>query len=327
MSQIYLFQDPDQQSVLPAGLREWLPDDDLAYFISEVVEQMDPRFREGRLCGDGSLGSAVPAGCWTTASASGPLGRPCRPECPARRPPAVRPPGQRPPGVVPPLDPIGRGPRPETVAGRWCVPCEKVLGSHAGLGALGHSGEQVGHEVGAAALPTGTGEHRGDGVLQPPCFRRGRFWWASEVTTSTSLSPRAVSKRRRASQRGLAQKTLHHFSQIKAPSRESRRRQALNLPWPTLVRGRRGGSAWPGGLRFGRRGYSEHRMLLVAGLSLHCTAPSSAAEVCGADEGDNIPTLNSDDQFSTMPALMAAPRWRVEWSGSLSFPGCWSGPP
>ena len=50
MSQIYLFQDPDQQSVLLAGLREWLPDDDLAYFISEVVEQMDPRFREGRLC-------------------------------------------------------------------------------------------------------------------------------------------------------------------------------------------------------------------------------------------------------------------------------------
>ena len=34
-------------------------------------------------------------------------------------------------------------------------------------GALGHSGEQVGHEVGAAALPVGSSEHRGDGVLQP----------------------------------------------------------------------------------------------------------------------------------------------------------------
>ena len=51
-----------------------------------------------------------------------------------------------------------------------------------------------------------------------------------------------------------------------------RRCQALNLPWPTFVRGRKGGSAWTGGLRFGRRGYSEHRMLLVAGLSPYCTA-------------------------------------------------------
>ena len=32
--------------------------------------------------------------------------------------------------------------------------------------------------------------------FSPPCFRRGRLWWASEVTTSTPLSPRAVSERR-----------------------------------------------------------------------------------------------------------------------------------
>ena len=101
-------------------------------------------------------------------------------------------------------------------------------------------------------------------------------WWASEVTSSTPLSPRAVSDRRKASHKGLAQKTLYHFSQMKAPGRhrgwESRRRQTWHLPWPTLVRGRRGGSAWPGGLRFGWRGYSEHRILLVARLPLHCTA-------------------------------------------------------
>ena len=48
-------------------------------------------------------------------------------------------------------------------------------GGHAGLGTLGHSGEQVGHDVGAAALLTHPGEHRGDGILQPPCFRRGRL--------------------------------------------------------------------------------------------------------------------------------------------------------
>ena len=80
--------------------------------------------------------------------------------CPARRPPAARPPGQRAPGVVPPLGPVGRGPRRETVAGRWCVPC------HARLGTLG-PGEQVGHEVGAAALPAGSSKDCGDGVLQP----------------------------------------------------------------------------------------------------------------------------------------------------------------
>ena len=40
-------------------------------------------------------------------------------------------------------------------------------GGHARLGTLGHAGEQVGHEVGAAALPAGSSTHRGDGVLQP----------------------------------------------------------------------------------------------------------------------------------------------------------------
>ena len=110
-----------------------------------------------------------------------------------------------------------------------------VDGDHAGLGALGHSGEQVGHEVGAAALPTGTGKHRGDGVLQPPCFRRGRLWWASEVTTSTPLSPRAVSERRKARQRGLAQKTLHHFFQMKAPGRHRAGRTAI--AWPFIYPG------------------------------------------------------------------------------------------
>ena len=39
-------------------------------------------------------------------------------------------------------------------------------GGHAGLASFGHSGQQVAHEVGATALPTGSGECRGDGVLQ-----------------------------------------------------------------------------------------------------------------------------------------------------------------
>ena len=41
MSKTYLPYEPDQQLLLPAALQEWLPDDHLAYFISEVVDQLD----------------------------------------------------------------------------------------------------------------------------------------------------------------------------------------------------------------------------------------------------------------------------------------------
>ena len=43
MSKTYLPCDPDQQLLLPAALQEWLPDNHLAYFISDVVNQ-DFRF-------------------------------------------------------------------------------------------------------------------------------------------------------------------------------------------------------------------------------------------------------------------------------------------
>ena len=38
MSKTYLPYEPDQQLLLPAALQEWLPDDHLAYFISDVVD-------------------------------------------------------------------------------------------------------------------------------------------------------------------------------------------------------------------------------------------------------------------------------------------------
>ena len=41
MSKTYLPYEPDQQLLLPAALQEWLPDDRLAYFISDVVDQLD----------------------------------------------------------------------------------------------------------------------------------------------------------------------------------------------------------------------------------------------------------------------------------------------
>ena len=41
MKKTYLPYDPEQQLLLPAALQEWLPEDHLAYFISDVVEQLD----------------------------------------------------------------------------------------------------------------------------------------------------------------------------------------------------------------------------------------------------------------------------------------------
>ena len=41
MSKTYLPYDPDQQLLLPAALQEWLPEDHLAYFITDVVDQLD----------------------------------------------------------------------------------------------------------------------------------------------------------------------------------------------------------------------------------------------------------------------------------------------
>lgn len=38
-SESYLPYDPDQQLLLPAAIQEWLPEDHLAYFISDPVEQ------------------------------------------------------------------------------------------------------------------------------------------------------------------------------------------------------------------------------------------------------------------------------------------------
>ena len=41
MTKSYRPYDPDQQLLLPATLRQWLPEDHLAYFISDVVDELD----------------------------------------------------------------------------------------------------------------------------------------------------------------------------------------------------------------------------------------------------------------------------------------------
>ena len=50
MSKTYLPYDPDQQLLLPQALQEWLPDDHLAYFISDIVEpsEITARYEQER---------------------------------------------------------------------------------------------------------------------------------------------------------------------------------------------------------------------------------------------------------------------------------------
>ena len=172
--------------------------------------------------------------------------------------------------------------------------------------------------MGAAALPTGTGEHRGDDVLQPPCFRRGRLWWASEVTTSTSLSPRAVSKRRRASQRGLAQKTLHHFFRMKAPGRHRAGRTAIAWPfiYPGLPSCGAGGAGLLGPGVCGLGGADTLNIECSLGPDCTCIVPLRVSSP--ADEGDSTQHSFRTTGFQPCPPLTAAPRWRVEWLGRAS---------
>ena len=41
MNKTYLPYDPDQHLLLPQALQEWLPEDHLTYFISDIVNQLD----------------------------------------------------------------------------------------------------------------------------------------------------------------------------------------------------------------------------------------------------------------------------------------------
>jgi hypothetical protein len=39
----FLPYEPKQELLLPPSLSEWLPENDLAYFVSEVIDQIDLR--------------------------------------------------------------------------------------------------------------------------------------------------------------------------------------------------------------------------------------------------------------------------------------------
>ena len=52
MSKTYRPYDPEQQLLMPAALQEWLPPGHLAYFISDVVDQLDLSAITGRYQGE-----------------------------------------------------------------------------------------------------------------------------------------------------------------------------------------------------------------------------------------------------------------------------------
>ena len=41
MAKRYRLYEPEQLLLLPPSLREWLPEDHLAYFVSDVVDDLD----------------------------------------------------------------------------------------------------------------------------------------------------------------------------------------------------------------------------------------------------------------------------------------------
>ena len=53
MQKTYKPYQPDQMFLLPPSLRDWLPEDHLAYFLSDVVDELDLSTMESEVSGDG----------------------------------------------------------------------------------------------------------------------------------------------------------------------------------------------------------------------------------------------------------------------------------
>ena len=158
-------------------------------------------------------------------------------------------------------------------------------------GALGHSDEQVAMKWG--------------GSVASWIQRKSRRWRSSasgepEVDSSTPLRPRVVNDLRKASQKRMAQKTLHRFSQMKAPGRHRAGRVARPCIYPGRPSCGTGGMGLLGPGVCGLGGADT----LNIGCSLWQDCPR-IVPLCvrsAADQGDSIPTLISNDRFSTMSA-------------------------
>ena len=64
----------------------------------------------------------------------------------------------------------------------------------------------------------------------------------------------------------------------------------------------------------------------MAGLSLHCTPPRQLRMIPLLSRGIASQHSFRTTGFQPFLPLTAAPRWRVEWLGSLSFPSAGVGP-
>ena len=138
MSKTFRPYDPEQQLLLPVALQEWLPPDHLAYFISDVVDQLDLSAITVRYQGEERGGPPYHPRMMVKVLALRLLHR-----CglvPSHRPTAPR--GHRLPGAGGQQHPrlshrlrLSQGP-PGSVVG--VVPAGTVLCQQAGLVKLGH---------------------------------------------------------------------------------------------------------------------------------------------------------------------------------------------
>jgi sulfur relay (sulfurtransferase) DsrF/TusC family protein len=53
MSKVFRPYDPEQTYLMPASLRDWLPQDHLVYFVTDVVDHLDLSDIMGKYEGEG----------------------------------------------------------------------------------------------------------------------------------------------------------------------------------------------------------------------------------------------------------------------------------
>jgi hypothetical protein len=66
--QNFIESDREQELVLPPSLRDWLPDDHLAWFVADAVEEIDLAAFYGAYRADGRGPATVPRGAFQRAT-------------------------------------------------------------------------------------------------------------------------------------------------------------------------------------------------------------------------------------------------------------------
>ena len=101
----------------------------------------------------------------------------------------------------------------------------------------------------------------------------------------------------------MAQKTLHHFSQMKAPGRYRAGRVARPCIYPGRPSCGAGGMGLLGPGVCGLGGADTLNIECSLWQDCHCiVSPRVSSGYFRCRRGDSIPTLISNDRFSTIPA-------------------------